>query len=105
MSRPERTCAMCGDPIPTGRPRVELRIQAVEPQCDETVGNWTHETRHGLAAAQLCEECGADVTDRAVSILNGSAGGGFDATRYRKTVRLLEEAIATMAAWGAIDHE
>lgn len=77
MSRPERTCAMCGDPIPTGRPRVELRIQAVEPQCDETVGNWTHETHHGLAAAQLCEECGAYVTDRSVAILNSTAGGAL----------------------------
>lgn len=54
--KPKRVCALCSEPLPTYFPRVELRVNTVEPT------DLKHfETRHNLVAYSLCEMCGRDI--------------------------------------------
>lgn len=79
-----------------------IGVELIQAETDEDSGE------HGLHIIAWAEEAWPDyvaIEDRITGRIRIYAGGGFDADRYRKTVRLLEEAIATMAAWGAMSDE
>lgn len=98
-----RTCRVCGEPLPNGTPRVELRIAETLPR--ENGFTPSDATRTTIASAQICTGCAPEIIDNIEAMLDGKAiGGGFDETRYRRVCRLLEDAVATMAAWGAPDE-
>lgn len=101
-----RICAICGEPLPGGAPRVELRIQRAEPNPDDPRRS-LHEKRTTLYAAQLCGLCGTDLAaDVAETVVaGGGSGGGFDRERYSRALDLVDELHATLAAWGTVSAD
>lgn len=69
-----RTCRVCGEPLPNGTPRVELRIAETLPR--ENGFTPSDATRTTIASAQICTGCAPEIIDDIEAMLDGKAIGG-----------------------------